>query len=350
MKKYLTMSVMALQLVTILSLLYSKLLYASVPEFPEKTGPYQLQTIEFRNLHDTNRDNRQVPIKIHLPIKAEKWPVVIFSHGAGGHWDANIGQAKHLASYGYAVLCVEHIGSNTEVMKRSIRWLNNVKAMTRDANEVLNRPKDISFAIDRAIEWNKNNNKLKGRLDTDHIGVIGHSFGSYTTLAILGARPALNWLTPRVGEGKGLGPDLSDQRVKAGIALSPQGPGEPFFLIPSYSGLRKPVLGITGSKDKSQSGDPESRRQFFKVIPPGNKMFIWLNNADHTAFSDSSEAGRYGLPSRSREEVQPIARATTLLFFEGHLRGDAKALEAISEKNFKRLLGKVVDGIEIMRK
>jgi len=77
--------------------------------------------------------------------------------------------------------------------------------MTRDADEVFNRPKDVSFAIDQVTRWNKTHSKLSGKCDAPRVGVMGHSFGAYTTLAVCGARPALDWLEPKVGAGKGLG-------------------------------------------------------------------------------------------------------------------------------------------------
>jgi predicted dienelactone hydrolase len=135
-----------------------------------------------------------------------------------------------------------------------------LRAMTRDSSEVLGRPKDVSFALDTAEEWNQTHPVLKGPVDLKHVGVIGHSFGAYTTLVTCEARPALDWLKPLVPPGKGLGPDLSDPRVAAGIALSPQGPGEPFFLEESYSTINRPLLGITGTRDQQQGAPPEHRK------------------------------------------------------------------------------------------
>jgi len=323
---------------------------AEVPINPDKAGPLTLKTIEFSGLKDINREGRRVPIKVHFPIDKGPWPVIILSHGGGGHWDANYAQARHLASYGYAVFCLEHIGSNTARLKEGGRFLQNLWAMTRDANEVLTRPKDISFALDCAEKWNKEHIELRGRLDLERIGVMGHSYGAYTTLVVCGMRPALDWLSPKVEPGKGLGPDLSDPRIDVGVALSPQGPGEPFFLESSYKTLHRPLLGISGSRDKQQGASPQNRLRFFDLIPPGNKIFIWLNNADHLAFSDPTGTGRRGLPSRSRVDVQPIVRAATLLFFEATLKGNKQAWLAISEDTFRPLLGGIVDELEVRKK
>jgi predicted dienelactone hydrolase len=317
---------------------------------PNQPGELNVTTIEFPDLKDENRGGRRVPIKIHVPEQQGRWPVVVFSHGGGGNWDANSAQANHLASRGYAVLCLEHVGSNTERMKEGLRFMDNVKAMTRGSSEVLGRPKDVSFALDTAEEWNRTHPVLKGRLNLERVGVMGHSFGAYTTLVVCGARPALDWLTPPVSPGRGLGPDLSDPRVAAGVALSPQGPGEPFFLETSYASVKRPLLGITGSRDKQQSAPPEHRRRFFELLPPGGKIFIWLANADHLGFSDSKGSGQRSLPSNSRTDAQPLVRAATLLFFEATLRGDKEAEKGLSYESLKPLLRGVVNEMEIQKK
>jgi predicted dienelactone hydrolase len=328
----------------------TSLVMAETPLNLEKPGPYALETMEFPDLHDPARNNRHVPIKIHYPKEKGPWPVVVVSHGAGGGWDANYAQARHLASYGYMVLCLEHMGSNTARMKKGLRFMKNLKEMTRDTNELFNRPKDVTFAINSAETWNKDFTDLRGRFDLDHIGVLGHSYGAYTTLVVCGVRPALDWLNPPVPPGKGIGPDLSDPRVDAGVALSPQGPGEPYFHNESYSYLKRPVLGISGTRDKQQGAPPENRLKYFENIPTNGQIFIWLNNVDHMAFSDSTGTGKINLPSRSRDDAQPLVRAATLLFFNLHLKGDKAADAALSKESLQPLIRGVVDGLEVYRK
>ena len=312
-------------------------------------GRFAVEIIDFDNLTDTGR-GRKVPIKAFLPAGNGPFPVVIVSHGAGGNRDANFAQARHLASHGYAAFAVEHIGSNTAVLTRSFRLVANLKATIHDANEALGRPKDISFAIDQAEKWNMSHDKIRGRLDMKHVGVLGHSYGAYTTMVVAGMRPALNWLQPTVAPGQGLGPDLRDKRVVCGVALSPQGPGEPFFIDASYASLKTPLLGITGSKDRQLSGGPENRRRAYELWPPGDKYLIWLANADHTAFSDSTGSGRRMLPSSSREDVQPVVRAATLLFFNAYLKGDSSARKALTSAGLKPYLRGSVDTVEVMSK
>ena len=330
--------------------IHSLSFWAVPPEELDQLGPLKTTTLEFPDLKDDKRGGRRVPVKVLVPLQQGKWPVVVFSHGSGGNWNANFAQANQLASHGYAVLCLEHVGSNMELIKKGLWFRDNTKAMIRSSSEVLGRPKDVSFALDMAVEWNRTHPELKGRLDLEHVGVMGHSFGAYTTLVVCGARPALDWLTPPVSPGKGLGPDLSDPRVAAGVALSPQGPGEPLFLETSYASVRTPLLGITGSRDKQQGAPAEHRRRFFELVPAGGKVFIWLANADHHGFSDSNGSGQRALPSKSRADVQPLVRAATLLFFDATLRGDREAEMALSYDSLRSLLRGVVDELEIQKK
>jgi len=317
---------------------------------PEADGPLTTRTIEFPDLADAARGLRRVPIKVHLPAWTGPFPVVVLSHGAGGNWDSNFAQARHLASHGYVVLALEHVASNTERMRQGMRFAANLRAMTRDASEVLGRPRDVAFALDQAARWNDSHAELAGRLDLSRVAAMGHSFGAYTALAVCGARPALDWLVPRVEPGHGLGPDLRDARVKACVALSPQGPGEPFFNTDSFAGIDRPVLAISGSRDEQQGAPPENRRRYFELVPPGRKVLVWIANADHMAFSDSAGSRRSSLPSRSRAEVQPIARAATLLFLEAQLRGDADADARLSERALQPLAHRVASKVEVLRK
>ena len=47
-------------------------------------------------------------------------------------------------------------------------------------------PVDIHFVIDQAQEWNRGDATLKGRMKLGNLGMLGHSFGAYTTMVIGG--------------------------------------------------------------------------------------------------------------------------------------------------------------------
>ena len=315
------------------------------------TAAAEVRTIEFPDLVDPAR-SRKVPVRVQLPASGGACPVIVISHGAGGDRDTHAGQAQDLAAHGYAVVTVEHIGSNRDrLAQQGLRMMKTIEAMTRDSEEVLGRPRDISFALDRATEWNASHAVLKGRLDLARVGMMGHSFGAYTTMVVCGMRPALDWLTPSVAPGRGLGPDLRDPRVLCGVALSPQSPGEPFFIEQSFAGLRVPLLGITGSKDDQQGGrSAAARKEAFSLWPAGEHRLIWITNARHNDFTSSSGATGRSLASPTREDVQPLVRAATRAFFDLHLKRDADAARRLTVDGLKPLLRGEIDAVEVLVK
>jgi predicted dienelactone hydrolase len=232
-----------------------------------------------------------------------------------------------------------------------VRILRNLDAMIRDPDEVLGRPKDITFVLDRAKEWNEFHPRLRGKLDLGKVGALGHSFGAFTTMVVCGMRPALDWLEPRVDAGKGLGPNLRDPRVRCGVALSPQGVGEPFFLAESFTSLETPLLGISGTKDDQQAGQPaENRKEAFDLWPSGPHAFVWLANASHLDFTDPAGSDGNVRESATRADVQPVTRLATRAFFDVHLKGDAEAGKTLSVAGLAPSLRGAVDAVEVSRK
>ncbi|MFH1282665.1 MAG: hypothetical protein ABII27_03265 [bacterium] len=321
-----------------------------------KTGPYAVQTEEFTDLIDPDRDNRNVPLKVFFPEEGENYPLVIMSHGAMGNLESMIYQAEHLASHGYVVICTEHVFSNSKIMKyyrsraggrKSLKQI--IQIMLRDTRERLQRPRDISFAIDKAEIWNKSNKTLKNKINANKIAVMGHSYGAYTTLLICGAQTILDTLNPSVDPGKGLAGDYSDVRVKFGLALSPQGPGL-LFNEDSYKTIDRPLVCLSGTKDLQESvasGKPlpaETRLKPFLLAPPKNKYCLWLENADHLSFAQNKAT--VFLPSRVRKDVQRITKAMMVISCDHFLKGKKEASEKLNKEYFNSLCGRVVAKIK----
>lgn len=327
----------------------------------DKSGPFTVRTIEHLGLRDAKRKGRRVPIKVHYPEGKGPFPLVIISHGGAGNWDANVTQAQHLASHGYVVLCLTHVSSDNRrirfYMSRAggrMRFWDALHRITTDPKAVLERPKDVSFAIDMAIQWNQSARKLKGKIRTDRIAVMGHSYGAYTTLVVCGARPILDYLDPPVAPGKGLGPDLSDPRISVGLAMSPQGPGGTFFGRDSYKTINRPLMCLSGSRDlqKGAAGEivsAESRMDAFESMPPGGKVMLWLANADHLAFSYNPNA-RIQLRSTARPDAQRISKAVMVLFCDIHLKDKKEAKGHLNEKYINTLCGDVVTKVDWFEK
>ncbi len=325
------------------------------PEY-EKPGPYKVNSLEFPKLKDANRKNHRVPLKVYFPAEGRNFPLVVFSHGGGGNWDSYVYQVQHLASHGYVVICVEHVYSNNGRVKYYMSWrgggMRYTEALyrtTHDPKAMLERPKDVSFAIDQAVLWNKDYKELAGKINANKIGVMGHSYGAYTTLAICGAQPILDYLEPMVSPGTGLAGDYSDPRVTFGLAMSPQPPGGTYFGQESYLTINRPLVGISGSKDTWKTFDDKvmlakNRWQFWELLPNGDKYFLWLENADHFSFADNPKTWLF--PSKSRPDVQRISKAMMVLFCDHFLKERKEAKDKMNKEYANSLSGNVVTEIQ----
>ena len=67
-------------------------------------------------VQDATRD-RALPIRVYLPVASKAAPVVLFSHGLGGSRENNPYLGKHWSARGYAVVFVQHPGSDESVWK-----------------------------------------------------------------------------------------------------------------------------------------------------------------------------------------------------------------------------------------
>ncbi len=318
-------------------------------------GSFSVATVIFYDLVDADRENRRVPIKVHFPSDSGRFPLVVISHGGGGTWDSHLYQARHLASHGYVVACLEHVYSNAERMKYYMNagggmtmW-DALRRIMKDPRAVLERPKDVRFAIDQMLRWNAAHEQLEGKIDSGRIAVMGHSFGAYTTLVVCGAQPVLDYLDPVVPPGSGLAGDLSDPRVSFGLAMSPQSPGTVYFGTNSYRTINRPLVCLSGSEDtqwdyKGAPMPPATRWQVLELLPPGEKYFVWLDRADHFSFSDGPGASLF--PSASRPDVQRISKALMVLFCDYFLKGKREARAYMNGEYVNTLLGDVVTGVQ----
>lgn len=157
-------------------------------------GPFQV-TSETWMLTDRSRKfpihsdrDRQFRVLLYKPEGAPtqwregKTPVVIISHGLASNPEDRSNLATHLASYGFVVALPQHPGSDTQHVT------DLLAGYTREVfsvHEFIDRPLDISYIIDELES--RNSLEFGNRLDVENVGLLGHSFGGYTVLALAGA-------------------------------------------------------------------------------------------------------------------------------------------------------------------
>ena len=56
------------------------------------------------------------------------------------------------------------------------------------------------------------------------------------------------------------------------------------------------------------------------------------------------------MASASRDDVQPVTRAATLLFLDANLKSDSEAARQLTSQGLRPYLRGVVDNVEVLRK
>ncbi len=237
-----------------------------------------------RDLHEDSHDRYRVmpaapEVGQHAVRDAEaeagRFPLVVFSHGWGGHRRQTTHLCTHLASHGYAVVAVDHTGNTLLDMMMMVAQMRGAPEPP-DAGAVMgrfaeDRPRDASFVIDRALAGDAG--LSADQLDGDRVAITGHSFGGWTTLATAGR----------------------DARVRAALPLAPAGGSTPLTADgpnPLADALdlewdrEVPVLYLVAEHDTLLPLD--GIRELYERTP-GARGLVVLRDADHMHFCDRVE-------------------------------------------------------------
>jgi predicted dienelactone hydrolase len=258
--------------------------------------------------------NREIPVRVQLPVSTNASPVVVFSHGLGGSRENNGFMARHWAARGYAVVNLQHPGSDESVWKEE-KGGKRLTAMREAANasNYLLRLKDVPAALDQLAKWNAEpGHALRGRLDLDKVGMSGHSFGALTTQGVSGQQAARGRIS------------FTEPRIDAAVMFSPSTPTTPGDHSKSFAAVKIPWLLLTGTKDVSIIGGAtvEHRLGVFPLLPSGSKYELVLHNAEHSAFSERPLPGDKVARNPNHHRLQ---LALTTAFWDAHLRQDPDA-------------------------
>ena len=276
---------------------------------------------------DASRE-RSVPVKIYFPKDGPgPFPLIIFSHGLGGTRDGYEYLGHHWASHGYVSVHLQHPGSDDAVWRgQGFNAINRrMSQAAANPTNAINRPLDVRFAIDQMLRLNAEPGEFHGKIDPSRIGMAGHSFGAYTTLAVAGEV---------FGPGER---SLSDPRVKAAIAMSSPAPR----LNPdrALSQINIPIFHFTGTDDSSPIGGTtaaERRIPFDKIHGP-DQFLVTFAGGDHMVF-----AGRSGLRgNRSQDPVfHDLILSSSTAFWDGYLKDIPTARAWLTTGAFSKALGK----------
>ncbi|MGH7804618.1 MAG: alpha/beta hydrolase family protein [Candidatus Binatia bacterium] len=254
-------------------------------------------------------------------------PLVVFSHGFGSHRRQSTFLCTHLASHGYVVAAVDHTGNTIIDMMQLILGGNTggaAEARESMRGMIAARPADASFVIDRLVDGGIP--ELAGRVDAERIGISGHSFGGWTTLAT----------TSR------------DKRIRAAMPLAPAGGSSPLPVEALTTALDfrwgrvVPTLYLVADRDTLL---PLAGMHELYALTAEPKRMVVLERADHMHFCDEveqiHELFRMMPPpgdfARVAQSVPPISelcpgehaylfiRGLGLAHMDAHLKGNEEA-------------------------
>lgn len=264
-------------------------LFTAAPEAAVSPQPSDLADARVRTL-PLPVSHRPAPLDVVLvqPTGSANQRVVLISHGL---WDspANFeGWAKAFASRGYTVALPRHPGSD----KQQQRMVLSGEAPPPKPAELALRVLDLKAVTDALARQQFTG---VGALQTDHIVVIGHSWGATTALQQAGLRPTATSLRQRCDDTNdpqrnlswtlqcswldGIAQaDLSDPRVVAAAAISP-----PMSLLFSSGELQSNagrLLVVSGTHDWVVPPDPEALAPMRRAVGFGHQLVL-AKGGDH---------------------------------------------------------------------
>ncbi|HEX7832088.1 MAG TPA: alpha/beta fold hydrolase [Thermoanaerobaculia bacterium] len=295
------------------------------------------------NIRDDAR-NRDYQISIEYPTRGTNFPLLIFSPGYGASNRSYVGLSSSWTSNGYVVIRTSHADSGRVPSPDTDVW------STQTPSDWRNRVRDVTYLIDTLDKLEERFPELQGKIDHSKIGVGGHSYGAFTAMLVGGAKTFPGAVS------------YADPRVKAIVAMSPQGPGDVRGLTTeSFASVNVPALFMTGTSDNgmSETETPEWRREAYALSPAGNKWLVVLDGARHASFTGRTEdlvrpierrdpnvdsmgspnitqlprtSGRNAATLSIRERmIFNRVKGLSLAFWDLALKGDEKGREALSQ-------------------
>ncbi len=310
---------------------------------PFAPGPFPVgeRTLE---AIDTAR-NCRFPCEVWYPVSSqpEMYPLILFSHASGGGRRSATFLTTHLASHGYVVAAMDHSEIANKGLTRQPDETLEQKA-ARQAALIANRVPDIRLLLNRMLEesWDS-----EIQIDSERIGITGHSFGGWTALAA---------------------PDVMTE-IKAIVALAPGGnsnprPGILRAKLAFNWGRDIPTLLLAAENDVSLPLD--GMEEIFERTPATAKQMVILRRADHMHFMDNVEQihesarNTVWAPELAwiQQEMRPIAelcsgdqahlfvRGLTLCHMDRALRGNDGAKQFLEGDIARELASRGVDVLQ----
>lgn len=191
------------------------------------------------------------------PVAPRAFPMLVFSHGNDGIRFQSYFLCEQLASHGFVVVAPDHVGNTAA----------DALLPSPPPFEVRDRPLDVSLVIDAMLgRAGDPADVFHGRVDPFRIGVLGHSFGGFTTLAV----------------ASGFADVPADPRVSAILPISP---ATGLLDDAALASIELPILVLGGTSDTIVPLDPNNVRAFEETA--GRPRWrVDIEKAGHNSFTN----------------------------------------------------------------
>lgn len=300
---------------------------------------------------ETDGSKREVPVYFFYPANAteyEKFPLVLFSHGAFGYNESNYSTYAELAANGYVVISVDHpyhsifthdstgkmIIANTdflnEVMKVDTDEASQEEQFELSSKWLEQRCSDLNFVIDSVKSasadstlpeyWNSNEKEniitALSMTNADKIGIMGHSLGGATAVEL-----------GRTRSDVGAVVDMDGTMFGETIGIEN---GQPIFVDEPYT---TPVLSFENenhniyAKECKEAGVPYANNSVHDNAVCGFRTYI--TGSEHMNFTDlpmfsPTLAKMLGTGTVDASKCMMAVNKTTLEFFDSFLKGEGE--------------------------
>ena len=273
--------------------------------------------------------NRVGWLKAEPDVKAAPYPLILISPGYTQSAIDFKFLAFTLVSQGFVVVGLAHPNEESPL-------------------SFVNRPMDVLYVLDQLAAQNQSD--FGGVIDTDHVGVMGDSYGAYTTLAITGARidpVAASAITAKPFAGAGvvdsdarnvwsdwnwdkvtayrskfstlqsgeLWPPVTDKRIKAALMMSVCWIG--MFGEKGLAAASVPSLIVGGVKDPLCHYDPNDAYAFAHLGSQDRYLLTMVNGEHVPGFDDAT---------------LPFTTQMITAFFGYYLQGQQDDIQYLTEK------------------
>lgn len=172
-------------------------------EYDVATAIYTLEDTTRIETYSTEKENRKVTIEFWYPKiqnNEKTFPLVIFSHGSFGFRGSNYSTFMELASNGYVVCSIDHTYYSFFTKQTDGKMVTVNQKFINDAIAVQNNNYNENISYDLTHQWldtrladmnmvmdtilqnitDKQQDDVYQMIDTEKIGVFGHSIGGAT--------------------------------------------------------------------------------------------------------------------------------------------------------------------------